>query len=51
MAVRLQKEWQKSGLHVIVQTRVGGLPPISKHREELKIQGEAEYFLANFEVF
>ena len=36
---------------VIVQTRVGGLPPISKHREELKIQGEAEYFLTNFEVF
>ena len=38
-------------VHVIVQTRVGGLPPISKHREELKIQGEAEYFITNFEVF
>ena len=38
--------------YVIVQTRVGGLPPISKNREELKIQGEAEYFLStNFEVF
>ena len=37
--------------NVIVQTRVGGLPRISKHREELKIQGEAEYFLTNFEVF
>ena len=23
---------------------VGGLPPISKHREELKIRGEDEYF-------
>ena len=37
--------------NVIVQTRVGRLPPISKHREELKIQGEAKYFLTNFEVF
>ena len=38
-------------LEVIVQTRVGGLPPISKHREELKIRSEAEYILTNFEVF
>ena len=28
----------------ILSERVEGLPPISKHREELKIQGEAEYF-------
>ena len=36
----------------MVQThRVGGLPPIPKHQEELKIQGGAEYLLANFEVF
>ena len=35
---------------VIVQTQVG-LPPISKHREELKMLGEAEYFLTNFEPF
>ena len=28
--------------YVTVQTQVGGLPPISKCREELKIQGEAE---------
>ena len=41
-----------SGDHlVIIQTRVGGLPPISKHQEELKIQGQAKYFLMNFEVF
>ena len=33
---------------IIFQTRVGGLPPIFKHREELKIQGEAEYFLTEF---
>ena len=31
-------------LKVIVQIRVGGLPPISKHREELKLRGEAEHF-------
>ena len=34
-------------LHVIVQTRVRGLLPISKHREELienTVQGKAEYF-------
>ena len=36
---------------MIVQTRVGKLPPICKHQEELKIQGEAEYSLTNFEVF
>ena len=41
----------RNALEVIVQTRVEGLPPISKHREELKIQGEAEYFLTKFEVF
>ena len=35
----------------ILSERVEGLPPISKHREELKIQGEAEYFLTKFEVF
>ena len=29
---------------VIVQIRVGGLPPISKHREELKLQSESEHF-------
>ena len=34
----------RNAFEVIVQTRVEGLPPISKHREELKIQGEAEYF-------
>ena len=28
----------------IVQIRVGGLPPISKHQEELKLRGEAEHF-------
>ena len=27
--------------HLIVQTRVEALPPISKHREELKFRGEA----------
>ena len=32
------------GFYVIVQIRIGGLPPISKHREELKSQGEAEHF-------
>ena len=31
-------------LDIIVPTRVGGLPPISKHREELKLKGEAEHF-------
>ena len=36
---------------LIVQTRAGRLPPIPKHREELKIQSEAEYFATNFEVF
>ena len=36
-------------LEVIIQTRVEGLPPIPKHREMLKIQGEAEY--SNFGVF
>ena len=33
-----------SVFEVIVQIRVGGLPPISKHREELKLRGEAEHF-------
>ena len=33
-----------SVLYVTVQIRVGGLPPISKHREELKLQGKAEHF-------
>ena len=42
----------RNAFEVIVQTRVGGgLSPIFKHREELKIQGEAEYFLTSFEVF
>ena len=41
----------KNAFEVIVKTPVGGQPPISKHRKELKIQGEAEYFLTNFEVF
>ena len=41
----------RNAFEVIIQTRVGGLPPISKHRAELKIQGEAEYFLTKFEVF
>ena len=27
------------------------IPPISKHREKLKIRGEAEHFLTNFEEF
>ena len=30
---------------------IGGLPQISKHREQSKIRGEAEYFLTNFKVF
>ena len=34
----------RNAFEIIVQPRVGGLLPISKHREELKIQGEAEYF-------
>ena len=34
----------KVSLYVIVQLRVGGLPPISKHREELKLRGEAKRF-------
>ena len=38
-------------LVAIVQARVGGLPPMFKHREELKIQGGAGYFLTNFGVF
>ena len=39
-------------IQVIVQTRVRGPPSTSKHREELKVQGEAvEYFLTNYEVF
>ena len=42
----------RNAFDVTVQTRVGGgLSPIFKHREELKIQGEAEYFLTSFEVF
>ena len=42
----------RNAFEVIVQTRVGGgLSPIFKHREGLKIQGEAEYFLTSFEVF
>ena len=36
-------------LKVIIQTRVGGLSPMSKHGEKLKIQGEAEY--SSFGVF
>mgnify|MGYP002803526311 len=32
-------------IEVIVQIRVGGLPPTSKHREELKLT-----FLTNFKV-
>ena len=43
-ACRLSILSAENAFEVIVQTRVGGLPPISKHREELKIQGEAEYF-------
>ena len=27
-----------------IKTRVGGLPPIFNHREELKLRGEAEHF-------
>ena len=38
-------------VYVIVQTRAGGLPLISKNWETFKIQGEAEYFVTNFEVF
>ena len=34
--------------HVIVQIRVVGLPPISKHDEKLK--GNAEHFLTTFEL-
>ena len=38
--------------YVIVQIRVGGLPAISKHREELKLRGEgSRALLTNFEVF
>ena len=34
----------RNAFEVIVQTRVEeGLSPISKHREKLKIQGEAEW--------
>ena len=29
----------------------GGFPPISKHREELKIWGESEYFLTTSQMF
>ena len=37
--------------HVIVQIRVGGLPPISKHREKSELRGEADRaFLTNFKV-
>ena len=35
-------KYSEYSYEVIVQTRVGGLLPISKHREELKMQGEAE---------
>mgnify|MGYP002803388938 CR=1 FL=1 len=31
-------------LDVIDQIRVGRLPPISKHREELKLPSETEHF-------
>ena len=42
----------RNAFEVIAQTRAGGgLSPIFKHREQLKIQGEAEYFLTSFEVF
>ena len=42
----------RNAFEVIVETRVGGgLSPIFIHREELKIQGEAGYFLTSFEVF
>ena len=34
--------------YVIVQTPVGGLPLITKYREELKIRGEDEYFYNDF---
>lgn len=40
----------KSMLEMIVQTRIGGLTSISKHREMLKVRGEVKYFLTNFEV-
>ena len=34
-----------------MQLLVGGLPPISKHREELKLRGEAEHFLRTSRCF
>ena len=37
--------------YVIVQTRVGGRFPISKYREEFKIQGEAGHFKRNLRSF
>ena len=37
--------------YVIVDTRVGWLPPISKHRDELEIRGKAEHFSTNLGVF
>ena len=43
--------WLQHLFYVIVQTRVGGLPPISKQREEWKITRRSRVFLTNFEVF
>ena len=38
--------YKYGGVYVmhVVQIRVVGLPTISKHREKLKLQGEAEHF-------
>ena len=41
-----------NGYYVIVQIKheVRGLSPLSKHREKLKIRGEADYFFKNLKV-
>ena len=40
----MRKIQHSTFLHVIVQMRVRGFLPISKHREELKLRGEAKRF-------
>ena len=42
--VLFNKHCKAKKVEVIAQTRVGGLPPISKHREELKLRGESSIF-------
>ena len=42
---KISKNTKKTHFEVIVQIRTGGLAPISKHCEDLKLRGEADHFL------